>query len=371
MLAVPEFRALLLAQTLATCGTVVVQTTLSVLVYARTGSALLASLAFALGFTPYLFGATLLSAVADRCPARDVLVVCQALSCAVAAAMALPGLPVPVLLALVLVLGVAAPVFQGARAAALPDLLPDGGYPLGRSLLRLVAQSTQVAGFAVGGLLLLAVPAAHALLASAAVQAGRLAVLTARHTPVFAQLADEAERWAAMRPGAALDLVANAAVVRFYSGEDSQRRRVQELLRHLPDDGPHAATHGWARAVADPFTDRDRLVALLPRLAVEAEAEARPERLTAVGIMAWLLDETPRAVRAFDEALGRREAWGALPEGLGGAVAWAYLERGRWDQARTVCARVLAVGRAAGLDHAVACAAAVDATVLALQGDTA
>ncbi|MEU0067655.1 MFS transporter, partial [Streptomyces albidoflavus] len=153
VLAVPEFRALLLAQTLATCGTVVVQTTLSVLVYARTGSALLASLAFALGFTPYLFGATLLSAVADRCPARDVLVVCQALSCAVAAAMALPGLPVPVLLALVLVLGVAAPVFQGARAAALPDLLPDGGYPLGRSLLRLVAQSTQVAGFAVGGLL--------------------------------------------------------------------------------------------------------------------------------------------------------------------------------------------------------------------------
>ncbi|MBL0781485.1 hypothetical protein G6541_32100, partial [Streptomyces albidoflavus] len=124
VLAVPEFRALLLAQTLATCGTVVVQTTLSVLVYARTGSALLASLAFALGFTPYLFGATLLSAVADRCPARDVLVVCQALSCAVAAAMALPGLPVPVLLALVLVLGVAAPVFQGARAAACPTCCP-------------------------------------------------------------------------------------------------------------------------------------------------------------------------------------------------------------------------------------------------------
>ncbi|MEU6112488.1 AAA family ATPase [Streptomyces albidoflavus] len=210
-----------------------------------------------------------------------------------------------------------------------------------------------------------------ALLASAAVQAGRLAVLTARHTPVFAQLADEAGRWAATRPGAALELVADAAVVRFYSGEDAQRRRVQELLRYLPDDGPYAGTHGWVRAVADPYADRDRLVGLLPRLTAEAEAGARPERLTAVGIMAWLLDETPRAVRAFDEALGRREAWGELPEGLGGAVAWAYVERGRWDQARAACARVLAAGRAAGLDHAVACAAAVDATVLALQGDTA
>lgn len=77
----------------------------------------------------------------------------------------------------------------------------------------------------------------------------------------------------------------------------------------------------------------------------------------------------PQAVRAFDEAFDRWELQGALPEGLGGAVAWAYLERGRWEQAREACARTTAVGRAAGLDHAVACAATVDATVLAFQGD--
>ncbi|GAA2348285.1 AAA family ATPase [Streptomyces kunmingensis] len=205
------------------------------------------------------------------------------------------------------------------------------------------------------------------LLASAAVQAGRLAVLTVRHTVVFSRLADDAEQLAVSQPAAGLDLVAGAAVVRFYSGEDTQRHRIQDVLRRLPEKASHAGLRTWVRAVSDPFDDRAQLIRLLPQLATDAEA--RPERLTAVGIMAWLLDETPQAVRAFDEAFDRWELQGALPEGLGGAVAWAYLERGRWDQAREACARTIAVGRAAGLDHAVACAATVDATVLAFQGD--
>ncbi|MFC5171030.1 helix-turn-helix transcriptional regulator [Streptomyces mutomycini] len=217
------------------------------------------------------------------------------------------------------------------------------------------------------------VAAAHArtddatLLASAAVQAGRLAVLTGRHAMVFSRLADAAEELTVSQPAAALDLVAGVAVVRFYSGEDTQRHRIQDILRRLPENASHAGLRTWVRAVSDPFDDRAQLVSLLPQLA--AEAAARPERLTTVGIMAWLLDETPQAVRAFDEAFDRWELQGALPEGLGGAVAWAYVERGRWEHAREACTRTTAVGRAAGLDHAVACAATVDATVLAFQGD--
>ncbi len=204
------------------------------------------------------------------------------------------------------------------------------------------------------------------LLASAAVQAGRLAILTVRHTTVFSRLIDAAEELAVSQPAAALDLLAGAAVVRFYSGEDTQRQRIQDILGRLPEDASPAGLRTWVRAVSDPFDGRAYLVSLLPQLA--AEAEARPEQLTTVGIMAWLLDETPRAVRAFDEAFDRWELRGPLPEGLGGAVAWAYVERGRWDQAREACARTTAVGRVTGLDHAVACAATVDATVLAYQG---
>ncbi|MFJ9554258.1 AAA family ATPase [Nocardiopsis sp. NPDC101807] len=203
------------------------------------------------------------------------------------------------------------------------------------------------------------------LLASVAVQAGRLAVLTARHTAVFSRLADAAEGLAASRPSAALDLLSGAAVVRFYSGEDAQRRRVHDLLGRLPEGD--AAVRAWVRTVSDPLAARDEVLPLLARLA--AGARDRPEQLIAVGITAWLLDETPRAVRAFDEAFDRWQVRGTLPEGLGGAVAWAYVDRGRWDQAREACARTTAVGRLTGLDHAVACAAAVDATVLAHRGD--
>ncbi|QQZ18485.1 helix-turn-helix transcriptional regulator [Rhodococcus sp. 21391] len=205
------------------------------------------------------------------------------------------------------------------------------------------------------------------LLAAAAVHAGRLAVLTVRHATVFTALTEAAEQLALSQPAAALDLLAGAAVVRFYAGEDTQRHRIEDLLRRLPDDASNTGVRTWVRAVSDPFDERAALVSLLPQLATEAES--RPEQLTTVGIMAWLLDETPQAVRAFDEAFHRWELQGALPEGLGGAVAWAYVERGRWEQAREACTRTTAVGRAAGLDHAVACAATVDAAVLAFQGD--
>jgi DNA-binding CsgD family transcriptional regulator len=217
--------------------------------------------------------------------------------------------------------------------------------------------------------------AAHAhtddesLLASVTVQVGRLAVLTLRHTAVFSRLIHAAERSAVARPATALDLLADAAVVRFYSGADTQRHRLQDVLDRLPEDASHAWSRAWVRVVSDPFGDRPELLSLLARL--ESEAERRPDRLTAFAVAAWLLDETPRAVRAFDEAFDRWKPHGPLPEGLGGAAAWSYVEQGRWGQAREACARTAAVGSAAGLDHAVACAAAVDATVLAYQGDTA
>ncbi|WP_433511114.1 helix-turn-helix transcriptional regulator [Nonomuraea sp. CA-143628] len=205
------------------------------------------------------------------------------------------------------------------------------------------------------------------LLANAAAQVGRLATLTVRHTVVFSRLTDAAEELALAQPATALDLLAGAAVVRFYCGEDVQRQRVQAVLRRLPQDSSQAWLRTWVRAVSDPFGDRAELLSLLPQVA--AEARRRPDRLTAFAIMAWLLDETPQAVRAFDEAFDRWGFRGPLPDGLGGAAAWSYVEQGRWGRAQEACARSSALGSTVGLDHAVACAAAVEATVLAYQGD--
>ncbi|MFE6286145.1 AAA family ATPase [Streptomyces sp. NPDC057877] len=209
-----------------------------------------------------------------------------------------------------------------------------------------------------------------ALLAEAAAQVGRLAALTVRHPVAFSRLADAAEELAAdrHRSDTALELLAGATVVRFYSARDAQRQRVEALLGSLPQgDAAQAWLRIWVRAVSNPFDNRAELLSLLPRVA--AEARRRPDRLTAFAVMAWLLDETPQAVRAFDEAFDRWGPRGPLPDGLGGAAAWSYVERGRWGRARESCARSGALGATAGLDHAVACAAAVDATVLAYQGD--
>ncbi|WP_107098867.1 AAA family ATPase, partial [Streptomyces kanamyceticus] len=172
-----------------------------------------------------------------------------------------------------------------------------------------------------------------ALLAEAAAQVGRLATLTVRHTVVFSRLADAAAESASARPATALDLLAGAAVTGFYCGQEDQRRRVRAVLGSLPRDAAGAAAaeaaesraaasgtwlRAWVRTVADPFDNRAELVSLLPRIA--AEARGHPDRLTAFAVMAWLLDETPQAVRAFDEAFDRWGPRGPLPDARPPAV---------------------------------------------------
>ncbi|WP_432067850.1 MFS transporter [Streptomyces sp. C10-9-1] len=164
VLRVPEFRAVLTAHLLSLLGIVVAEVALTVLVYQLTRSPLLSALTFALGFLPHLLGGTLGASVADRFPARRVLVGCDLLCAACAAVMVLPGSPVALLLVLRCVMAAVAPVFHGTRTAALADILGGGGaYVLGRSLLRIVSQSTLIAGFGLGGAVLAAVSPRRAL----------------------------------------------------------------------------------------------------------------------------------------------------------------------------------------------------------------
>ncbi|WP_432145903.1 MFS transporter [Streptomyces sp. bgisy084] len=162
--AVPEFRYVFAAHLLSSLGVVVCEIALSVLVFRLTASPLLSALTFALGLLPYVVGGTLLSAVADRYPARRVLVGCDLLCALAAAGMVAPGTPVGVLLVLRCVLAAVAPVFAGTRAATLGEILGEGElFVLGRSVIRIVNQSAQLAGFAAGGLLLTVVSPAAVL----------------------------------------------------------------------------------------------------------------------------------------------------------------------------------------------------------------
>jgi hypothetical protein len=165
---VAEFRAIFVANIVSMLGSVVAAVALTVLVYQQTRSPALAASVMALSFLPYLIGGALLGAAADRLPARRVLVACDLASGALIGCMVIPGVPLPVLLALLFATGLIAPVYQGVRSAVLPEVLPAGPhYVLGRALMRMVAQSAQVVGYGVGGLLLASLSPRGALVADA------------------------------------------------------------------------------------------------------------------------------------------------------------------------------------------------------------
>jgi hypothetical protein len=177
VLRIGEFRAVLGAQILSMLAVVGGDVALTVLVYQQTGSPLLSALTFAIGFVPMGVGGLLLGDVGRGRPVRDVMVACELTVAVLVAAMTIPGMPVPAMLALLAVKGCIDPVFNGTRAATLAELLGEDGFPLGRSLLRLISQNAQLVGFALGGAALTVVTPRQALMAAACAYACAALVL--------------------------------------------------------------------------------------------------------------------------------------------------------------------------------------------------
>jgi hypothetical protein len=167
-LASGELRALVAGQLVSVAGTSVAAVALTILVYRRTASPLLASLAFALGFVPYLLGGGLLSGIVDRVRPRRLVASCDLLAAVLAAAMAWPRLPVGVLFALLLAIGTLTSLEGGARATLVRASVPADAYVPARSLLRISAQLAQIGGNAAGGALLLVLTPSGTLLANGA-----------------------------------------------------------------------------------------------------------------------------------------------------------------------------------------------------------
>jgi predicted MFS family arabinose efflux permease len=148
---VAEFRALWSAQLLSVAGDQLAKVALTVLVYARTGSAVLAALTFAVSFVPNFIGGILLSGLADRLPRRGVMIACDLIRMGLAALMAVPVVPLPVLVALLFLITMIGAPFTAARAAVYPVILSGGRYTTGTAVTLTTNQLAQVIGFAAGG----------------------------------------------------------------------------------------------------------------------------------------------------------------------------------------------------------------------------
>ena len=168
-LASPEFRAVFAAAGLSVCGNVVADVAQTVLIYDRTRSPLLASLAFGLGFLPFLVTGTVLSGLVDRVPPRRLLVTGYLLAAALTAVMVLPGLSVGVLLALVFAAGFANGLGGGCRGAVVRATVPRAAYVPAQSLMRISSQVAQVAANPLGGFVIVVVSARGAFLVAAAI----------------------------------------------------------------------------------------------------------------------------------------------------------------------------------------------------------
>ena len=162
-----QFTALFIAQAISLTGDQLARVAIATLVFSETGSAFLTALVYAVTYLPWLVGGPLLGGLADRLPRRAVMVSCQLTSAVLVALMAVPGMPLVALAALLFVVILAESPFLSARASLLVDVLPDDRYVLASAMNQLTIQAAQVVGFAAGGALIRLIGPRDALLVNA------------------------------------------------------------------------------------------------------------------------------------------------------------------------------------------------------------
>ncbi len=187
--AVREFRVLWSSVVLSTAGDRLALVALTLLIWGRTHSPLLAALVYAAGYLPWVIGGLFLADVADRRPRRSVMVFCDAARAILVAAMIIPRVPVVALVALLFLATMFAPPFESARASITPDILSGERYVLGSAVLQTTYLAAQVLGAAGGGVAVAFIGVRRSLAVDAAtfVLSGLLIAFGTRVRPAAAQ----------------------------------------------------------------------------------------------------------------------------------------------------------------------------------------
>jgi len=145
-----EYRAIYLALIANWVGDYLSRAAMTVLVYQQTRSVLLSAASFAISYLPWIVGGPLLAALAERYPYRRVMIVCDLLRMGLVGLVAIPGLPVGVVLALAFLGMLTSPPTQAARSALLPLVLGRDRVVVALAVNATTAQGAQVLGYLVG-----------------------------------------------------------------------------------------------------------------------------------------------------------------------------------------------------------------------------
>lgn len=163
----PEFTPLFTTVSAQVAAMTVTGLALGTLVYTATGSPLLSALSMFGPSFAQVPGAAMLLSAADRLPPRAAMTGLALVACLSTAALAIPGMPVWALFAIILAQGLIGSVGGGVRYGLLSEVLPEDGYLLGRSVLNMSVGTMQICGFATGGVLVALLSPRGTLLAGA------------------------------------------------------------------------------------------------------------------------------------------------------------------------------------------------------------
>ncbi len=163
-----EFRALWAAEAQSVMGDQLAKVALALLVYGRTGSALWAAGVYALTFLPALAGGLGLAQLADRYPRRSLLSACTFTSAGLVGLMAIPGVPLGLLCALVVAVQLVLAPANAAQNALTREVFADDDLFLRSQDLRGITTNVMMlVGLATGGLLVSLIGTSWALLLNA------------------------------------------------------------------------------------------------------------------------------------------------------------------------------------------------------------
>lgn len=167
LFAVAEFRAIFIAQCLANAAAAAGSLALGTVTYAATGNAALTGLSMFGGTLIRLAASWLTSSASDMLRPRQALMAVAAVTCAADLLQGVPGMPWEARFAFLALPWIAMAATGGSTLALVTDILPKDSYVFGRATINIAVGGMQVAGYGLGGLLLVALTTSGLFLAAA------------------------------------------------------------------------------------------------------------------------------------------------------------------------------------------------------------
>jgi hypothetical protein len=147
-----EFRALYAASTLSWLGDYIARAAITAMVFDLTRSTAATAAAFAISFAPWLLGGSVLVAIAERYPYRQVMIWCDIARMVIMVVIAAvsTSLPLAALFGLLLLSALFTPPFDAARSATLPAVLGPDRYVTGVAVNTATTPPAQITGYFLG-----------------------------------------------------------------------------------------------------------------------------------------------------------------------------------------------------------------------------